>query len=223
MDTSEVIKTAFRLNGVRTVDDENLALGLNLLNVMLSSWGIEGLSIPCFAKEELSLTVGKGVYTIGIDGEFNTQRPNRITDAYINHDNYFHPLLVHNNTQEYFEQGSRNVSGKPSEIFYVPSYPLGVIYCNNLPDIAYILELHSEKNFENLQTIGSTLIVPPEYHEAILYNLAVRVSIALDNQPSQYVANVANLAKGNLENKNAKYVMDRISKIDNALLYGVKR
>jgi hypothetical protein len=48
MDTSEVIKTAFRLNGVNTIDDDNLALGLSLLNAMLASWGVEGLSIPCF-------------------------------------------------------------------------------------------------------------------------------------------------------------------------------
>ena len=224
MDTSEVIKTAFRLNGVNTIDDDNLDLGLSLLNAMLASWGVEGLSIPCFTKEELTLSAGKGIYTIGLVGELATARPNRITDAHIkDSNNHFHPLVVHNNAQEYFNQGIRNISNIPHEIFYDPSYPLGTIYFDSLPDSAYTLELHSEKNFENLQTLGAILLVPPEYYEAILYNLAVRVSIALDNQPSQYVANVANLSKGNLENKNAKYVMDKKALFDSALLHSPQR
>jgi hypothetical protein len=224
MDTSEVIKTAFRLNGVNTIDDDNLALGLTLLNAMLASWGVEGLSIPCFTKEDLALSSGKGIYTIGLVGELATARPNRITDAYIkDSNNHYHPLVVHNNAQEYFNQGIRNVSNIPHEIFYDPSYPLGTIYFDSLPDNSYILELHSEKNFENLKTLGAILSVPPEYYEAILYNLAVRVSIALDNQPSQYVANVANLSKGNLENKNAKYVMDKKASFDSALLHSPQR
>jgi hypothetical protein len=53
------------------------------MNSMLGSWALQPLTKPAQVREVFPITADLGVYTIGPGGDFDTQRPERLTGAAI--------------------------------------------------------------------------------------------------------------------------------------------
>lgn len=175
---------------------------------MLSSWSAEGLSVPFLATENFTLTIGQAIYTIGSAGDFNTTRPLRIVNAFIRVSNNDHPVDVNMTKDEYTILLSKDIEGRPYELYYDPQYPLGKIKFNYEADTAYDFHLVSEKELINPTALGTTFSIPLMANRAMVFNLAIEIASDEDNQLPKEVFRIAAESKQILEDYNA---IDRLT------------
>jgi hypothetical protein len=101
---------------------------------------------------------------------------------------------------------SKTTTGRPFEIYYKPSYPLGYIYLYPTPDVSYTLHLNTLKPFtetSSFDLITSTFNFPPNYEEPIIFNLAVRLAPQYGKTISAELAAIAANSYDTLINLNA--------------------
>lgn len=215
-----IIRKAYRMNSINTPNNVQLSNGLILINDMISNWFAEGLMVPCIISEVFDITIGQSIYTIGDNGDFDTIRPMKIISAYVRDVHNIDYTVVPTMTRwEYNANTDKNQVGIPSRIYYNPEYPLGEICFDYNPDEILTLFISSEKMFteflsidnENLSAqLGNVteVVFPLEYKEALIYNLAVRVSTEEDTVLSKIVISIAESSKNTIENLIA---IDRLS------------
>lgn len=215
MIVQSIIDSGFRKNGINIPTDTQRANGLELLNSMISSWSVEGLTIPYTMTQPLTLVVGQGSYTIGSGGEFNTPRPIRIINAYIRDSGGIDsPVDVTMTKDEYDAISQKSQSGRPSKLYYDPQFPLGKIYFNCSPSNIETLYLISEKPLTKFPSLLTEIELPLEYEEALVYNLAIRISTEEDSVITPATEGIANFSKNTIENKTAVDRLIKTAKLD---------
>ena len=165
--------------------------GFLRLNRMLGGWALQPYTIPATASETFPLVAGKGgpsnPYTIGIGGDFNTDRPP--SSDYINGVG----LLLGGTTPPveiqraiYTDDAYRGIAIKELQnalftgLYYIPtaSGALGLIQLWPVPNTTLhkIVLYHTSPlvSFANLSTTSYTL--PLGYEEALIYNLERRMA-----------------------------------------------
>lgn len=213
-----IIDAAFRKNSINPPTAAQRANGLELLNSMISSWSAEGLTIPYTMTQALSLIVGQGSYTIGSGGNFNTPRPIRVINAYIRDSGSVdHPVDVAMTKFEYDAISQKTQSGRPTRLYYDPQFPLGIIYFNCRPSHVETLYLVSEKPLTEFPLLTTNIDLPLEYKEALVFNLAIRISTEEDTILTPATVGVANFSKNTIENKTAGDRLVRTAKLDSFL------
>ncbi len=191
-----LINSALRKNGKTNPDNTILENALEDLNNMLSFWSVEGLLIPNVTKESFAVASALGSRTIGSSGNFNTVRPVKIVDAYIQDSGgNDYPVKVDMTLQEYNNIVDKTVTGRPTQLYYHPAYPLGIIYFDYVTDAAYTLYLDSLKQITEFASLSTSYSMPPEYKLALIYNLAVFISHDFDQQLSPDIFQIAAIAK----------------------------
>lgn len=162
------IKAAMRLIGSlasgETPTADEYTDCLSALNGMLNSWSGNNINLHKVTIDTLTLT-GANSYTIGTGATLNTARPAAILGAYLDSKDNPYKLLTE---AEYRDD--------KYGLWYNPDYStgFGMIYIN--PADTGTLYLHSLKPFTNFAVYTDYLYVPPEYDDAIKYNLAIRIS-----------------------------------------------
>ena len=167
---------------------------LRVLNRMLDNWSVDGLTFSVAIEESFPLVAGTVSYTVGSGGNFNTVRPTKITSAFI-HDNESgedEPLDVSLTNEAYDSIDLKTTPGKPFELFYNPSYPLGTVYLYYAPDKVYNLVINSVKPFVDVTDTSQSFSLPPGWGRAIQYNLALELAPLYKSAVGQEVARVAN-------------------------------
>jgi len=213
-----IIYGAYRLNSVLNPSSAQGGYGLEALNNMISSWSAEGLLIPYNTDESFTLAVGKSFYMIGPGGDFDTIRPLRVIDAFIrdiNNDDY--SVDVSMTRAEYNAITKKDAIARPTRLYFDPQYPKGKICFNYGPETAETLYLTSEKTITELATLSTTVDLPAFYKEALVYNLAIRLSQELDTQLSKVTLGIAMFSKNTIENINARDKTFKQTKFDSAL------
>jgi hypothetical protein len=221
MTVQTILDAAFRKNGINLPTDTQRSEALILLNTMISSWYAESLTVPYSTIDALTLVVGTGSYTIGTGGTFNTAIPIRIIDAYIKDSlSVDHFVDISMNRWEYDAIADKTSTGRPTRLYYDPQFPLGRIYFDLVPEDAETLYLISEKHLASFTTILDEITSLPEfYKEALVYNLAVRISAEEDTVVSPAVVNIANISKNTLENLNAIDKQYRCATYDSIIMH----
>lgn len=159
-----------------TVDEQWV---LRKFNAFLNSLSIDGFNFTIKQRDSaLSLLNNTPSYTIGTAGDFDTGRPVDIYSGYIRINDTDYPVTV-KPMYEYdslIDKSSR--TGRPTSLFYDPQPTLGVIRVYPMPDQAYPLYITSIKNFTNYvyADIGDTILLPGEYDELFVTNLAVIIA-----------------------------------------------
>ena len=203
----KIVEGAYRKNGIRALNltAEQRADGLTDLQDMMSNLAVDGIIIPYETTESHVLTVSQASYTYGSGGDINTARPVRVTNAYIrDSSNHDHPLTVISK-REYDNIPHKSNSGKPTRLYYDPQYTLGVIYLDCQPSVAYTLFLVTEKPFAELSALSDTVVLPEEYREVLVFNLAIRLSSDINNELAKQVFVVANHSLNRLKDNNAEF------------------
>lgn len=205
---NEISDAAFRLNGIKSPTATNDANALIAFQDMLSSWSVEGLIVPFYTTENFTLTIGQAVYTIGVTGDSpdlvtTTGRPIRIIKAFIRIDTFDHPVDVFMSKTEYARIHFKALEVRPRRLYYDPQYPKGTIRFNREADAAYDFHLISEKPLADVTAKTDTLSLPLGINEALVYNLALRLSIGRNNKLGDDTRRIANDSKRALENLNA--------------------
>ncbi len=182
----DVIQDGLENNGIfaagEIIGDADAERCLVILNDMLDSWANE--SLICFALLEQSFTVvsNKSAYSIGLTGgaDLPMLRPIRINEgpgaAYFqdsNQNNYFCDVV----TRVAWNQiGSRSIGANiPSQLFYDPQFPLGVINLFPIPNGGLPLTcfFDSYQPISQFTNLASPVTFPPGYSLAIKKNFAL--------------------------------------------------
>jgi hypothetical protein len=193
----DALRKIGRLASGETATTAELADGVVEINRMLSTWTAQIGPIFSETLDSLTWTSGNASRTIGSSGDFNTARPVKILAASYRDDNsndYSLGILTH---QEYQAIGDKTITGSiPSIIAYNPTYAssLGTLFIYPVPTASVTIRLISLKPLSDLTGSG-TVALPPAYEDAIVLNLALRLTDEYGIQPSMMMIRQAALAK----------------------------
>jgi len=195
-----IIKAALRAIGAiatgETPTHDELNDGLEAMKFMLRSWSARNIVLYYTEDETLTMT-GASPYTIGSGGTINTVRPASIRGAWTTDG----PVKLIDEDQYRQIRMDTTVSGGPFEyLWYNPAYPLGLLYPWPLGNGTMYLDCL--KPLTDPTSITGTVSFPPEYDDAMKWNLAVRLCPEYGKEPPQVVAALAGVTLAGIETRN---------------------
>ena len=197
----QLIKAAYANLGIveagNDLSPELYEQGRQSLNAMLGAWSKKRLVINGIVSESFPLVVGQSVYTIGVGGNFNTAWPFSILAAYIRDANGIDYSVNIITREQYNSISVKSVDGRPEYLFYDPQHPIGVIRFFYVPDDnTDTIYLDCQKVITSFASIDDAITLPPEYEEAIEYNLSMRLSPKINVPATREVAALASSSYG---------------------------
>lgn len=167
-----IITAAFIKVGVTDPTTAQTASALISLNNMISLLGADMLP-PVVTSETKTLTIADYEYTIGSGGDWDTVRPLKVISCYLrDSDGTDYPVTVMSSI-DYNRISDKNASARPTGLYFLPEYPLAKIIFDAAPNYAYNAYFEFLKNFTEFATTATSVTLPEEYKEALVYNLAV--------------------------------------------------
>lgn len=217
MTPRSLITLALRISGVigvgQSVNADDLSDAFSQLNMMTTQWSQKrwlvyreyDIAAPC---------IGSGQFTIGPGGTFNTSRPDRIESAFVrtNGSSYAidYDLDILEAREDWNTIAVKSIPGMPTLLFYDPQMPLGIVNIYPVPSPAYELHLSLKQPLTTLTSIDMDMGLPPEYDEALLYNLAVRLAPSYQIQIMPEVRALATATLNTVRNSNAQVSLLRM-------------
>lgn len=130
--------------------------------------------------------------------------PNSPTDAV----GIDYPLRVIQSFEDYsaiaFKSlGSGGSPGFPQAIFYDPGFPRGTLYIWPIPSGSYEIHLLLKEELTQFPNLTTAINLPPEYLEALVYNLAVRLWDHYEMPPRPQTSALAKAALNTIRTANA--------------------
>jgi hypothetical protein len=216
----DLITAAVQKIGIDNPSPAQTASALISRNNLISLEGADFMP-PYLVSETLTLTVGDAEYTIGPSGDLDTVRPIKIESCYLrNSANQDFPVRCMSG-KDYSEIYTKNTEGIPNKIYFISEYPLAKIKFNYEPNEAYTAYFEFWKNFTEFATTATSVTLPNEYKEYLVYNLAVSVAEDWDRKVSQTLYARAKETKFVIECLNASNKPVPMSKFD--IVTGVRR
>jgi len=179
----QIIEGAYRKIGVyaagETVSPEDMADGLIGFQDLLAELAGEGITVPSYMPEYITMVITKVEYTIGEDGapDKDAVRPNSITSAFIRSGGYDYPVKVIGE-KAYTNIFDKSGSGsRPEFLWYNPVVPNGIVSVWPPPIAADRLYLYYPRQLIDgaalVDDIMITLGIPRNYHNPLVFLLAI--------------------------------------------------
>ncbi len=188
----DIITSALRRLGVvasgETPTTDELNDGLTALNELIESWSVEDLMVPYRKEESFPLVYGQSSYTIGPGGDFNTERPVFIMDAFIRDAGGYDFALDIIRLKEWARQALKSTISRPQRMWYEQTYPLGTIRFDYRPVEGLTVFLYSLKPLTTFPDLTTEIDIPPEYSRALRWNLAGELADEYGRSISQILA-----------------------------------
>lgn len=180
------INRALRLLGVtasgETPTSEESSDALETLNGMLDSWRNDKLMVYAFKDIQITLINGTATYTIGATGGTVDTSPVRIESSFVRQSGVDYHLTEITDAQ-YQAKAEKTISSDiPSEFMFNHTHPNATITLYPVPTVANTLYVRVWTPFASV-VLGGTYSFPPGYEDAIIYNLAVRLSPEFPDVP----------------------------------------
>jgi hypothetical protein len=219
MTVEDTIKASLRKLGIYAAGEvptpAELADGLSSLQNMLRMWSSKKINLNATVSETKVLTAGQALYTWGISaGNIATVRPYEIVNAFVRDSSNTDSNIVSVTKGQYNDQATKYIQGKPGFLYYNPLFPLGYLYLYPVPDVAYTLYIDTIKPLTetgSFDVLASTIQLPPDYEEAIIYNLAIRVAPEYGKSVPAEVAVIAETSYNTMINLNANNQVETVS------------
>lgn len=207
-----IINLALKMIGVigvgQTAQAEDANDALIVMNMMLAQWQRKRWLVYSLEDHALTAT-GATSYTVGTGGNFNIPRPDKLEAVYARLLAYVsqpvdYTLTLLEAMEDYNRIQLKTLATFPQIAFYDAAYPLGNLYIWPVPSDLYEIHLTVKSALSSFPTLTTTMNLPPEYQEAILYNLAGRLRPAYGLPPEQTITALARAALGTLRAANAQ-------------------
>jgi hypothetical protein len=161
--------------------------------MMLAQWQRKRWLV--WSEQEVSaVSTGANFYTIGPACDFDTPRPDKIHAAWCRLQPFGGPnpvdisLAIIEAHEDWAGIGIKDLRSIPSAVFYDSAYPVGRIHFYPVPEAAhYELHLVLKATLPVPVTITDPLLLPPEYLDAVVNNLACRIIVASGGQISPFL------------------------------------
>ena len=204
------LKTA-SVEGIgQTPDSEEVNDVFTVLNAMLGTWNRKRwliwnlFDISC-------VSTGAQSYTLGTGQDLDTPRIDRLEYAYVrilptqNGQTVDMPLQIIEAHEDYAAYSTKALVSFPMCAFYNSTYPIGNVYVYPIP-AADQFEIHvivkaALTQFANLTTAIS---LPPEYTDALIWNLAARIRPMFGLPPEPSITALALTALNTIRGANSQ-------------------
>ena len=184
MKALDLISSSMRLIGAlasgETPTGAEAADALNVLNAMLDSWAADRLMVFTITIDEFPLVPSQQVYTYGIGGNFNAQRPARIDRmSIVSLTNPSQPLelpidyLTDLDWQQYPVKNIQTTL--PQAVYDDQAFPLRNLSFWPIPTVVVNTRIYHWTQLTQYTSLVTDNNYPPGYSEALRYNLAVRL------------------------------------------------
>lgn len=218
---AELINLALKQVGVlgvgQTAGAEDIQDAFRILNMMISQWAVkrnvvhqildvapsnsseaayeaDGVGDPAFLAGGGSSISGRQVYTVGLGGDFNIERPSKILGVYcrqLNPQPVDTPMVLLQSQTDWGRITTKFIESIPSVAYYDPQYPLGMLQVWPIPNDLYEIHIQCLAALPRFESISQDINLPPEYEEALMYNLAGRLYPMYGLPPDQVVIKLA--------------------------------
>ena len=163
-----------RLSPSETIDANDLAHGLRVVNRLIGSYATKNLLIPYTTTESFDGDATAS-YTMGTAGTASALRALRIIDAYVSDGTYDHKIkIIDQITYNAIE--NKDVTGEPEVLFYDSLFPIGCIYLYPVPSTSYTIYIESIKYLHAAFTAGATVSLSKEYEDLLVIALRNRLA-----------------------------------------------
>lgn len=176
-----IITEALRLvGGVATGETPStyqISESADALNLMVLAWQADGMPLWALKQYNFSLTDNTNSYEIGIGKTLNVPKPLKIIQAWRRTSSNIDIPLTTLTKNSYNLLSSKTSTGVPTQYYYDPQNLFGTIFIWPTPlsttDSIYIVY---QRPFEDFNASTDTPDFPQEWHEALIYGLAVRLA-----------------------------------------------
>lgn len=196
------LRLAGRVNDQQRVSDTSadMADALSLLTMMLAQWQRKRWLIWNEA-ETAKMATGNQWYSVGPGGDFPILRPDKIHGGWCRlmpnsgHNPVDIPLAIIESKEDWGQITIKDLGSIPSALFYDSAFPSARVTFYPVP-AAGLYELHilTKAPLPVFLTITDALSLPPEYADAVVNNLAVRMVVASGAPVSPFLLGQARAA-----------------------------
>jgi hypothetical protein len=197
----DLITFALRASGINGVGQTPMAedsnTGLELLRNLIAQWQKKRWMEYVLQEVSVPSSTGAQFYTIGPGQDFDCARPDYIAAAYIrilggSPGNLVDiPIQIIHAREDYAGISVKTLQSMPAVVWYESQWPTGRVYWWPVPPGGmYGLYLTVKSPLPTYSTLTDPLNLPPEYNEALIWSLCVRLqmSYGLQARPDQVAA-----------------------------------
>ena len=170
-------------------------LGLRRLNQLVDGWIAEPLTLPAATRAVYPLVAGQQAYTIGPGGQFDQARPAWLEAAGVlvpsGPDAVETPIEILTEQRWQAVALKTLVTGIPAAVYPDRGYPLVTLTFYGAPSAGLGVALYAPVAFTGFENLSTVYRFRPALSEALLYNLAVRLSEPFTRPVSAHVARMA--------------------------------
>jgi hypothetical protein len=189
----DLINFCFRVSGIngqgQTSSAEDSADALVTLAAMVGQWQRKRW-LTWSLTETAVVSTGANSYTIGATGAFAVPRPDRIESAFVRYvassPSVDVPLGIIESAEDYATIAIKTLPGWAAGggLFYESSFPLGVLHFWPVtPATQFELHIFTKAALPVFAALTDAISLPPEYIEALKYNLVVRLAADWGMEP----------------------------------------
>lgn len=196
------LKTAGVIGVGQTADATDVNDCFIILNSMLGQWNRQRFIVYHLVDTAFQST-GAEYYTVGTGGDFDIPRIDEINSAYAR----LLPISADQPIDFYLSQifSRESYSGIvmkklhtfPSNYWYDADYPMGKVYFWPIAlDEQFEFHIVTKAVIEAFPTITTEIVLPPEYTDALIWNLSCRIRplYQLPPEPTQVALAKSSLA-----------------------------
>lgn len=214
MTPGDLINLALKSAGVlgegQTAAAEDSQDALKLLNMMIGQWARKRWLVYHLVTHSIQCD-GSVSYTIGPGADIvTTQRPFQIEAAFARQtvntapNEIDYPLKLIPARETYNQIALKSLNSFPTWLYYDAAFPQGVLYPWPVPSNIYALHVTVMMVLAQFADLVTEINLPPEYEEAIMWNLAGRLRPVYGKQPDPTVTALARASLGTLRSANAQ-------------------
>jgi hypothetical protein len=176
---TEIIKDALILIGGieddETPTDSQLQYAMRHLNRMAKSWSVKGMKVWQWQEASLPMVVGQEEYELGAGGDLVINKPLEIANARRLYDGV-ETLIDIKSRNEYMNQPSKaDSAGEPVYVYFQPRRLDALLYVWPSPIAGSAVNFSYKSYIEDFDSLDNTPCFPPEWLEALVYGLAMRL------------------------------------------------
>lgn len=176
-----IVRRSLRMVGAYTSTDlprpEQLVDALSVLNIMLKAWSMEGfLWLRNFVS--VTLTAGDNSYVLGPLGTPVIDRPLHVYNCNRKSSSGNEIPMISLTRQDWMAIPNKTTTGVPVQFYYDPQTTNGVLYVWPTPQTGTTdtLVLDVDRQLDIMVDSLNDFDFPPQWLEAITYNLAARIA-----------------------------------------------
>lgn len=164
-----------------SADSEDLTNGMQALNAVMALLHTDGMPLWARKEYQFALTAATATYNIGVSQTINTPFPLKIHQAILRNTSTSADLEMEIPAiYDYYRLSPGMSSGVPIKLYYQPLVNYGTITVWPTPDTTtastHEIRLIYTRPIEDFTAAGETMDFPKEWHQAIIYRLAVALA-----------------------------------------------